>query len=272
MEAVHTHLESLTNTTSKEVWYHKSIETTRQLDRNKSIGVAFASKTSLELLQQRGCFAMMDATHKTNWLGWLLYTISVRNNEGSWLPVAHFLTKEQDGDIIAASLIQIKQWCVEATGKPWDLRYFLTDDSAAEQKAMRIAFRCLEAGETEVQHFLCQVHSERTLRRQLAGKQCEASLGFMLAALKYRRTQAGCLDSIKAAIEAAPNKESAKYIQQNWLPNLDQWAYCARDTSARLLQASSSYLRIEYIAITNVLFAGFIDQPPRVLPFSPQIQ
>ncbi|XTI91557.1 hypothetical protein V2W45_1248666, partial [Cenococcum geophilum] len=46
----------------------------------------------------------IDATHKTNWLRWLLYTIIVRNEYGYWVLGRHFLTKKEDGDIIAKVL------------------------------------------------------------------------------------------------------------------------------------------------------------------------
>src|SRR4051812_23984277 len=105
----------------------------------------------------------MDATHKTNWLGWLLYTILVRDQYGSWIPVYHFLTKHGDGDIVQLCLSTVRKWVYQHTKKNWLLRYILTDDSAVEQKAVQRAFPGLQAGEQEVTHLLCVVHSERTL-------------------------------------------------------------------------------------------------------------
>ena len=49
----------------------------------------------------------------------------------------------------------------------WQPRYVLTDDSAIEQRAIRLAFPGLSAGEQEVTHLLCSVHSNRTLLRRL---------------------------------------------------------------------------------------------------------
>ncbi|KAF8435878.1 hypothetical protein BGX38DRAFT_1216159, partial [Terfezia claveryi] len=43
----------------------------------------------------------------------------------------------------------------------------MTDDSAIEQRAIRLAFPSLNAGEQEVAHLLCSVHSNRTLLRRL---------------------------------------------------------------------------------------------------------
>ncbi|KAF8421730.1 hypothetical protein BGX38DRAFT_1239967 [Terfezia claveryi] len=43
----------------------------------------------------------------------------------------------------------------------------MTDDSAIEQRTIRLAFPGLNAGEQEVAHLLCSVHSNRTLLRRL---------------------------------------------------------------------------------------------------------
>jgi hypothetical protein len=76
----------------------------------------------------------MDATHETNWHSWLLYTIAVRDEWGKWRPCAHFLTQKGDSDIIIAALIRLREW----TGgkKGWCYRWFLTDDSSTEQRAV----------------------------------------------------------------------------------------------------------------------------------------
>lgn len=70
----------------------------------------------------------------------------------------------------------------------------LTDDSAVEQKAVREAFE----GE-DVQHLLCHIHAKRTLRKKVKAATNRDCLGHMLLALKYRRTEAGCRESIAAA-------------------------------------------------------------------------
>jgi hypothetical protein len=86
----------------------------------------------------------MDSTHKTNQLKWKLFTIIVRDNYGCWVPVAHALLSNEFGELIAEFLLLIKQWA------NWKLRFALTDDSAAEIKAFRLAFPGLSAGEMEV--------------------------------------------------------------------------------------------------------------------------
>ena len=53
---------------------------------------------------RHGRFVLIDATHKTNQLGWLLYTLMVRDDYGSWLPTCYILTEKPDGDILALGL------------------------------------------------------------------------------------------------------------------------------------------------------------------------
>ena len=47
--------------------------------------------------------------YETNWLKWLLYTIIVRDEYGCWVLGGHFLTKKEDGDIIAKALKVFKK-------------------------------------------------------------------------------------------------------------------------------------------------------------------
>lgn len=83
------------------------------------------------------------------------------------------LSDNEDGDIVAEFLKEIKKWCMGT----WKLRYFLTHNSAAEQRAVTIAFPGLAAGEQEVDHFLCRKHSERTRDRKLAEARNKAAKG-----------------------------------------------------------------------------------------------
>jgi len=51
-------------------------------DGIESQGIIFAHPNQVKTLQLRGYLILIDATHKTNWLRWLLYTIMVRNKHG----------------------------------------------------------------------------------------------------------------------------------------------------------------------------------------------
>jgi hypothetical protein len=218
-------------------WYCEPVEAVRELDGKPTHALLWASQEGIDTLARRGHLALMDATHKTNWLDWLLYTIMVRDEAGSWLPVSHFVTKTSDGDIVGAALRKTKDWARRNTaqGREWSCRYFLTDDSAVEQKAIRIAFPGLEGGEMEVSCLLCRVHSERTLRRNLAGSACQASLQHMLHALRNRKTRAGCEESVQKAIKAAPGHKK-QYLVSSWLARMEMWANFAREHSTLLLQ------------------------------------
>ena len=68
----------------------------------------------------------------------------VRDRYASWHPIAHGLLSHEFGELIAELLLAIKQWYT------WPLRYILSDDSGAEQRAFRLAFPGLVHGEMEV--------------------------------------------------------------------------------------------------------------------------
>ena len=67
------------------------------------------------------------------------------------------LSEHEDGDVIAAFLTHLRRWCGGNGG--WQLRYFITNNSAAVQRAVGLAFENL----TEVacvEHFLV-VHIQK---------------------------------------------------------------------------------------------------------------
>jgi hypothetical protein len=82
----------------------------RKQDGEISRGVIFAHPDRLEKLWRHGYLTLMDATHQTNWLGWFLYAMMVRTPWGQWIPCAHFLCAQLDGDIIAEGLKTLKTW------------------------------------------------------------------------------------------------------------------------------------------------------------------
>lgn len=184
---------------------------------------------------RRGHLFLMDSTHDSNSLKWKLFSLMVRDEHACWWPCAHMLSSNEDGDIIEAFLICVKNWC-----RRWIPRYAITDDSAAEQRAVRLAFRGLDAGEQEVSHFLCRTHSERTLNRQLAGDRCKKSRDHLYKALYLRKTGGGCEDSITAALAAAPDQKTEDYIRREWWNSREKWANYARQHSCLLLQCMTT--------------------------------
>ncbi len=179
----------------------------------------------------------MDATHNTNTLKWKLFTIMARSEHGRWIPCAHMLSATEDGNIMSEFLRKVKQWC--GGRGAWRLRYMITDDSAAEQKAVRLAFRGLEEGEQQVDHFLCRKHSERTLKEKLGADSCKKSFEHLYKALYYRFSEQGCKDEVHAAINAAPDHKK-EYIRKWWLDTRKLWAYYARQHSCLLLQVTTT--------------------------------
>ena len=132
----------------------------RKEPQGRLYGMAFAKLSRLQILVRWGHFSLMNSTHKVDALDWHLFTIIIRNEYGSYLPCAHMVFSNEDGNIIAEFLRTIKTWCGGRGG--WQPRYFLTDDSAAEQRAVTLAFWGLIDGEMEIDHLLCRIHSERT--------------------------------------------------------------------------------------------------------------
>ncbi len=185
----------------------------------------------LHTLLRQGYLVLMDSTYKSNQLSWKLFTLMIQNEHGSWIPGAHMVSDNEDGDIVAVFLQQIKTWC----RKSWQLGYIITDDSDDEQRAVKLTFPGLIERELEISHFLCRTHSEQTMNRTLAGDACAEARSHLYRALYYRKTAMGCEDSINSAINAAPPSKRA-YLQREWLYNKKLWATYARQHSCVLLQ------------------------------------
>jgi hypothetical protein len=180
----------------------------------------------------------MDSTHCSNKLGWPLYTVMVRDEQGHQRPVAHFLARRQDGDIVASALKELRRWTGGVEG--WRCRWFLTDDSAAEQKAVREAFPPVP-GEQETGHLLCQFHMGQTLTRRF--RKSHPAYPHLFTILRHRRTRAGAEASMASAIEAVIRQGPAhskdkdlRYLRNFLMPTMHQWANYARTESALLLQ------------------------------------
>lgn len=87
---------------------HEKIEAIRT-DGTPTHATVFAPEHALGVLRLRGHLTLMDSTHDTNWLGWYLYTVLVRDGTNSWRPCAHILAQSEDGDILAACLKVLKK-------------------------------------------------------------------------------------------------------------------------------------------------------------------
>jgi len=215
---------------------------TYHVDGSPSECLLWADPRRLVTLRRRGHLALMDSTHETNWLGWPLFTIMVRDEWGSWCPAAHFLTRRQDSDVIVAALSKLREWTGGKEG--WRCRWFLTDDSATEQRAVREAWPGLMEGCQETGHLLCAWHFEQTLRRRF--KASHPALRHLLTVLKTRRTRPGAEASMMDAFRACGNRDKKKeaadiaYIRNRLVPILPLWAHYARCHSPLLLQVPTT--------------------------------
>ncbi|KAF8441166.1 hypothetical protein BGX38DRAFT_1272784 [Terfezia claveryi] len=112
-------------------------------------GLVFAHPTRLLILARRGWFTQFDATHKLNRWGHNMFSFLVRNEHNIWIPTAHLVVERENGEIIAEGLKHLKNGAVSIYLGKWQPRYIMTDDSAIEQRAIRLAFPGLNGGEQE---------------------------------------------------------------------------------------------------------------------------
>lgn len=198
-------------------------------------GLVFAKETRLQQLAQFGYLTVMDSTHGTNIHGFNLFTVMVRDSYGTWIPAAHALVESECGELISKTIRTLRDW----TANNWKPRYFLTDDSAAEQLGVRMAFK--DSG-FKVDHLLCVFHSMQTLIRRLSSH--PESLELLRRAI-FVKTSFECESLISQSIQSLrewnmPRKESRdtmeRYIRQNWFARREQWAMYARQHCRILLQ------------------------------------
>ncbi|KAN0074029.1 Protein of unknown function (DUF3435) domain containing protein [Elaphomyces granulatus] len=168
----------------------------------------------------------------------------IRNQYGSFVPAAHILIQKEDSDIVAAALREIRGYCRDR----WTPKWVLTDDSAEEQAAVRKAFK--DAPIPLPEHLLCMVHSDRTLRRKMAGKANATARAHMQTALWTRKTEAGCKDSISKAIETAKDEATRVYIKKNLEVDIEMWTYFAHRKACLLQQFN---LNLCFATTTNAV-------------------
>ena len=202
-------------------------------------GLVFAHPARLSVLARRGWFTQFDATHKLNQWGHNMFSFLVRNEYNIWIPTAHLVVERENGEIIAEKLKNIKKWCKGA----WKPRYVLTDDSAIEQRAIRLAFPRLSVGELEVEHLLCSVYSNRTLLRGL-GSTANKPIYHLLKHAMYCVTAIKNRELYDQAVQVAgtidPSDNTAKHVQIYWHQTASKWAMYARQHSPLLLHVTTT--------------------------------
>jgi hypothetical protein len=196
-------------------------------------GLCFAHPTRLQVLKKRGYLTQFDSTHKTNPWGNNMFTFLVRNEQGIWIPGAHCVVERENSEILAHAMQTFKRW------RRWELRYVLTDDSAVEQQAVRHAFPGLVAGEQEVSHFLCSVHTMRTLNKRFKSN-LDKPIFDVLQCTMYAYTRMQCLILCEEAFFLARDERTKNYIRTSWSETSGKWAMYARSHSPLLEQVTST--------------------------------
>lgn len=115
----------------------------------------------------------------------------------------------------------------------------MTDNSAIEQRAIRLAFPGLHGGEQEVAHLLCSVHSNQTLLRRL-GSDANKPVYRLLKHAMYCFTGTKNRELGEQAIAAATDKSIVKYVETQWLQTASKWGMYARQHSSFLLQVTTT--------------------------------
>jgi hypothetical protein len=196
-------------------------------------GLVFAHPQRIAILKRRGYLTQFDSTHKTNTWGHNMFSFLVRNEEGLWIPGAHCVVERENSEILAYALQTFKRWC------GWQPRYVLTDDSAVEQRAVRHAFPGLQAGEQEVGHLLCTVHTMRTLNKRFKATEHKPIFNALRQAM-YTFTSFKCLELCAEAVMLAHDEKVKNYICTYWQDTSKKWAMYARNHSPLLEQVTST--------------------------------
>jgi hypothetical protein len=152
---------------TEKAWLHCQF-TAKDPNGMERWGLVFADPNHMKILAKRGHLTLCDSTHKLNkWTDNLnMFSFHIWNKHNIWIPGAHCAVERENSAVLCLAMECIKSWCLPDV---WEPRYFLTDDSAIEQKAVRATF-------SECSFLLCTVHSERTLKRRLVPMDtCEKS-------------------------------------------------------------------------------------------------
>jgi len=192
----------------------------------------FTKDTNLQILRESGVLIIMDSTYKTSKHGWKLYTLLLRNTFDSWLPGGHFFVSGEEHDIVAKGIQILKHWA-----STWKPRYFLIDQSAIEEKAIKNTFPGIIAGEQNVNIYYCTWHCQQTLERQLSSY--EKTYNLMIQAI-YKTTHIGCENLIDEAIKHTPLDNKKTYLRRYWRGNTDKWGMWSRQHSPLLLQMTAT--------------------------------
>lgn len=210
---------------------------TNASEQRISLGIAFMSAKHAEYLSRFGSIVLMDSTHTTNGSGFKLFTLYLRSHAGTWLPGAHFYAENETIEMISEGLRSVRQMMESIFKKRWEPRYFVIDQSPAEEGAILDAFPGMPAGEQEVSIYYCRVHLMRTLNRHIKGT--DSVYGYMVQAL-HAYTRPRCIEFLDKAITRCTSTKTKKYLERYWQPFPERWGMFARQHSTLLLQMDTT--------------------------------
>jgi len=157
----------------------------------KRWGLAFGHPERLEILKRQGHLTLFDSTHKLDRWKHNMFSF-LRDEQGTWIPVAHYVVGRENGETLSGALRCFKIWC-----PGWTPRYVMTDDSSIGRKVVRLAFPGPSIGEQGVSHLLCTVHSESTLKCPIRPKNL---MIYCVGQCMYCFTSPQCIANCEQAI------------------------------------------------------------------------
>lgn len=228
--------------TNNDIFSFKTIS-----DAEKEVvGIVWVHKKVKDSMEKAGSLVQMDTTFKTNFFEWRLLNVVFRDFCGVWLPGFHMLMKHENSATIRKGLEIAKELLPK-----WKPYYFIVDNSAIEQNAIRAAFTIVSGSNAmcTVKIFLCKFHLMQALRRNI--KNTDVISKMIHAMNSY--TRPGCEIRWKEAWNMA-NKEVKKsvpyrllfnnvnrYLEVHWGMNDSHlWATWARNHSTLLLQCQTT--------------------------------
>lgn len=227
------------------------LQAVRQHDGETSYGLAFAFPERLATLCRRGHFIVMNTSHCTSKLGWLLYNLMVRNRKGSWVTEAHVLTAMKDSDIVAAELRQVSL-SFSTVHLLITLLYRLSSDAISDGTSATCSPTTPPVSNARFEKpFLGSPPASKRCRTSSAKSTPPAPFGrlFLTRRIRGVESTSSPLSTIERRglnakrASRLPSKQPRRrdeHIEKKWWKARADWAHYTRCSSALLLQVPST--------------------------------
>jgi hypothetical protein len=149
--------------------------------------------TALQSLRSAGISPFLVQLTRPIRKKWKLFTSWMVRTEVNMITStcpARALDQVRRWQCIGKDMAVVRSW-IQELGQDRKIRHCLTDDSAAEERAIQIAFLEDNSVYGRVEHLFSKWHSKQTLDRQLHGDILNAANEHLKAALFNRRSEAG---------------------------------------------------------------------------------